>query len=58
MNSKCKQMTRKNKKKCLTVKKTYSKQLDCQCPTCLSGKKYVNCLKNSRLKRRRSKNNK
>lgn len=58
MNSKCKQMTRKNRNNCLTAKKTYSKRLDCQCPVCLSGKKYVNCVKNSGLKRRRSKNNK
>ena len=58
MNSKCKRTTLKNKKKCLTARKTYSKQLDCQCPTCLSGKNYVKCVKTSRLKRRTSKNNK
>ena len=58
MNSKCKRTTRKNMRRCLTMKKTYSRQLDCQCPTCLSGKTYVKCVKASRLKRRRSKNRK
>jgi len=58
MNSKCKRTTLKNIKNCLTARKTYSKQLDCQCPMRLSGKKYVKCVKTSRLKRRTSKNNK
>ena len=29
MNSKCKRTTLKNRKKCFTARKTYSKQLDC-----------------------------
>ena len=55
MNSKCKRTTRKNMRRCLTMKKTYSKQLDCQCPPCLSGKNYVKCVKRSRLMPLRSK---
>jgi len=58
MNSKCKRTTLKNRKKCLAARKTYSKQLECQCPMCLSGKKYVNCVKTSRLKRRKTKQKK
>ena len=56
MNSKCKRTTLKNKKKCLTARKTYSKQLDCQCPSCLSGKIYVKCVKTSRLKTKSRRN--
>lgn len=58
MNSKCKRTTIKNRRRCLTMKKTYSNQLDCQCPPCLSGKNYVQCVKRSRLMPRRSKKNK
>jgi hypothetical protein len=58
MNSKCKRTTLKNRNKYFTARKTYSKQLDCQCPTFLSGKIYVKCVKESRLKRRKTKQKK
>jgi len=58
MNPNCKRTTLKNRKNCLTARKTYSKQLDCQCPMCLYGKNYVKCVKTSRLKRRKTKQKK
>jgi hypothetical protein len=36
-------------KKCLRIKTSYEKQLDCQCPFCMSAKKYQKCVSKSRL---------
>lgn len=38
--------------KCLHLA-TDSKKLDCQCPMCLSGKRYVRCIRSSRLRKSR-----
>ena len=36
-------------KKCLRIKTSYEKQLDCQCPFCMSAKNYQKCVGKSRL---------
>lgn len=38
-------------KKCLRIKISYEKQLDCQCPFCMSAKNYQKCVRKSRLSR-------
>ena len=60
MNSKtCRRKTCRRKtclkrkpSKCLHLA-TDSKKLDCQCPMCLSGKRYVRCIRSSRLRKSR-----
>ena len=60
MNSKTERKTCRSKtcrrkeklSKCLRLAND-SKKLDCQCPTCLSGKRYVKCIRSSRLTKTR-----
>ena len=54
MNHRTKQSRRCKRgviKKCLRIKTSYEKQLDCQCPFCLPTKKYHKCVSKSRLSR-------